>query len=50
MAVKGLEVISEGPRSEIGEICTIKLADGSFLQAESVSTMTDIKIKKFFFI
>lgn len=33
-AVKGLEVISEGPRSEIGEICTIKLADGSFLQAE----------------
>lgn len=36
IAVKGLEVVSEGPRSEIGEICTIKLADGSFLQSEVI--------------
>lgn len=35
-AVKGLEVESEGPRSVIGEICTIKLRDGKMLQAEVV--------------
>ena len=35
-AVCGLEIESEGPRSVIGEICTIKLEDGSFLDAEVV--------------
>ena len=35
-AVKGLEVESEGPRSVIGEMCTIKLRDGKLLQAEVV--------------
>ena len=35
-AVKGLEVESEGPRSVIGEMCTIKLRDGKMLQAEVV--------------
>lgn len=35
-AVKGLEIESEGPRSMIGEICTIKLHDGSSLLAEVV--------------
>lgn len=34
--VKGLEVQSEGPRSVIGEICTIKLGDGSSILAEVV--------------
>ena len=34
--VKGLEVESQGPRSVIGEMCTIKLPDGSLLQAEVV--------------
>ena len=29
-AVRGLEIESEGPRSVIGEICTIKKEDGSF--------------------
>ena len=28
-AVKGLEIESEGPHSVIGEMCTIKLGDGS---------------------
>ena len=36
VAVKGLEIESEGPRSVIGEICTIKLSNGSKLQAEVV--------------
>ena len=36
VAVKGLEVESEGPRSVIGEMCTIKLRDGKLLQAEVV--------------
>ena len=35
-AVRGLEVESEGPRSVIGEICTIKLEDGNLLNAEVV--------------
>ena len=35
-AVRGLEVESEGPRSVIGEMCTIKLRNGSLLQAEVV--------------
>ena len=35
-AVKGLEVESEGPRSVIGEMCTIRLADGTTLLAEVV--------------
>ena len=35
-AVKGLEIESEGPRSVIGEMCTIKLPDGTNLQAEVV--------------
>ena len=35
-AVRGLEVESEGPRSVIGEICTIKLEDGTLLNAEVV--------------
>lgn len=34
--VKGLEIESEGPRSVIGEICTIKLRDESTLLAEVV--------------
>ena len=36
VAVKGLEIESEGPRSVIGEMCTIRLADGSTLLAEVV--------------
>lgn len=36
IAVKGLEIESEGPRSMIGEICTIRLGDGSKLLAEVV--------------
>ncbi|MBR5401134.1 MAG: FliI/YscN family ATPase [Treponema sp.] len=35
-AVKGLEIESEGPRSVIGEMCTIKLPDGTNLLAEVV--------------
>ena len=35
-AVKGLEIESEGPRSVIGEMCTIRLPDGSNLLAEVV--------------
>lgn len=35
-AVRGLEIESEGPRSVIGEICTIKLENGSLLDAEVV--------------
>ena len=35
-AVKGLEIESEGPRSVIGEMCTIKLSDGTSLLAEVV--------------
>ena len=34
--VKGLEIESEGPRSVIGEICTIKLPDGKTIKAEVV--------------
>ena len=34
--VKGLEIESEGPRSVIGEICTIKLPDGKSIKAEVV--------------
>jgi len=36
IAVRGLEIESEGPRSVIGEMCTIKLPDGSSLLAEVV--------------
>ena len=36
VGVKGLEVISEGPRSVIGEMCSIKLRDGNTLLAEVV--------------
>jgi len=43
-AVRGLEILSEGPRSVIGEICTIKLRDGRMLQAEVVGL--DDKIVK----
>lgn len=35
-AVRGLEIESEGPRSVIGEMCTIKLRNGTLLQAEVV--------------
>lgn len=35
-AVKGLEIESEGPRSVIGEICNVKLRDGSNLLAEVI--------------
>ena len=35
-AVRGLEIESEGPRSVIGEMCTIKLRNGTMLQAEVV--------------
>lgn len=42
--VKGLEIQSEGPRAVIGEICTIKLPDGSTLLAEVVGL--DEKIVK----
>ena len=35
-AVKGLEIESEGPRAVMGEMCTIKLNDGSKLMAEVV--------------
>ena len=36
VAVRGLEIESEGPRSVIGEMCSIKLRDGTALQAEVV--------------
>ena len=36
VGVRGLEIESEGPRSVIGEICTIKLGDGSSMIAEVV--------------
>lgn len=42
--VQGLEVYSEGPRAVIGEMCTIKLRDGTLLQAEVVGL--DEKIVK----
>ena len=35
-AVRGLEIESEGPRSVVGEMCEIKLSDGSSLMAEVV--------------
>ena len=44
LAVKGLEVESEGPRSVIGEMCSIKLRDGTSLLAEVVGL--DDKIVK----
>lgn len=37
IAVNGLEIESRGPRSVIGEMCKIKLPDGSDLMAEVVS-------------
>lgn len=43
-AVKGLEIESEGPRSMIGEICTIKLNDGTHLLAEVVG-LNDTTVK-----
>ncbi len=43
-AVRGLEVESEGPRSVIGEMCSIKLRDGTILQAEVVG-FQDKKVK-----
>lgn len=36
VAVKGLEIESEGPRSVIGEMCTIRLRDGNTILAEVV--------------
>lgn len=36
VAVRGLEIESEGPRSVVGEMCEIKLSDGSSLMAEVV--------------
>ena len=36
VAVKGLEVESEGPRAVIGEMCSIKLRDGTALLAEVI--------------
>lgn len=36
IGVKGLEILSEGPRSSIGEMCSIKLKDGSSILAEVV--------------
>lgn len=36
IAVNGLEIQSEGPRSVIGEMCSIKLGDGTTLMAEVV--------------
>ncbi len=36
VAVRGLDIESEGPRSVIGEICTIKLSDGTSILAEVV--------------
>lgn len=41
-AVRGLEVESEGPRSVIGEMCTIKLRNGKLLQAEVVGLQDKI--------
>lgn len=41
-AVKGLEIESEGPHSVIGEMCTIKLGDGSLLLAEVVGLQDKI--------
>ena len=36
VAVRGLDIESEGPRSVIGEICTIKLSSGASILAEVV--------------
>ena len=36
VAVRGLDIESEGPRSQIGEMCTIMLTDGSSILAEVV--------------
>ena len=48
VAVKGLEIESEGPRSVIGEICTIVLGNGSKLQAEVVGLEgTRVKLSPF---
>jgi len=41
-SVRGLEIESEGPHSVIGEMCTIKLGDGSLLQAEVVGLQDKI--------
>ncbi|MCQ2582338.1 MAG: FliI/YscN family ATPase [Treponema sp.] len=47
-AVKGLEIESEGPRSMIGEMCTIKLSDGSSILAEVVGLSgTTVKLTPF---
>ena len=43
-AVKGLDIESEGPRAVLGEMCTIKLNDGSQLLAEVVG-LEDRKVK-----
>ncbi len=43
-AVRGLEIESEGPRSVIGEMCTIKLSDGTSLLAEVVG-LENTKVK-----
>ena len=43
-AVKGLEIESEGPRSVIGEICTVKLRDGTNLLAEVIG-LEDKKVR-----
>ena len=37
VAVKGLDVVSKGPCSKIGEICTIKLTDKTQVMAEVVA-------------
>ena len=43
-AVKGLEIESEGPRAVMGEMCTIKLNDGTKLMAEVVG-LEEEKVK-----
>ncbi len=43
-SVRGLEVVSEGPRSAIGEMCTIRLKDGKSLLAEVVG-LDDTKVR-----
>ncbi len=47
-AVRGLEIESEGPRSVIGEMCTIKLSNGEKLLAEVVGLEgTKVKLTAF---
>ena len=46
-SVRGLEVVSDGPRSAIGEMCTIRLKDGKKLLHVGQFYKFDAKISFF---